>query len=68
VDSTIESDIKQICSLSLGLEEGIISDQVMLYMDCDGTALINVIINRPVLNPARERTIEHVDKAGISLE
>jgi len=61
VDSILESSIKRIGTL--GLHEGIISDHVMLYMDCDEKALFRGHINRPVMNPSREFVIEHADKA-----
>ena len=61
VDSTILPAIKKIGTL--GLHEGIHSDHVMLYMDCDESLLFQGKINRPVLNPAREFVIEHADKA-----
>ena len=61
VDSVLESSIKRIGTL--GLHEGIISDHVMLYMDCDEEELFHGLINRPVMNPSREFVIEHADKA-----
>ena len=66
VDATIEPAIKRIGSL--GLHEGINSDHVMLYMDCDEDELFKGVLNRPVLNPAREFVIEHADKCEKFLE
>ena len=60
VDSTILPAIKRIGTL--GLHEGIISDHIMLYMDCDERLLFGGIINRPVMSPGREFVIEHADK------
>ena len=47
---------------AFGLHKGIISDHVMLYMDCDETELFSGMINHPVLKPSREFIIKHVDK------
>ena len=62
VDSTIVPAIRQIGTL--GLHEGVISDHVMLYMDCDETELFRGVINRPVMNPSREFTLEQADKCA----
>ena len=40
----------------------------MLYMDCDEDVLFKGVLNRPVLNPAREFVIEHADKCEKFLE
>ena len=50
VDATIKPAITRIGSL--GLHEGINSDHVMLYMDCDEDVLFKGVLNRPVLNSA----------------
>ena len=60
VDSSIVHAIKRIGTL--GLNDGILSDHVMLYMDIDEVALFKAIMNRPVLHPTREFKIEHADK------
>ena len=60
VDSTIILTIKRIDTL--GLHEGIISDHVMVYMDCDEAQLFSGIINCPVFNPSQEFVIKYVDK------
>ena len=60
VDTTISPSIKQIGSL--GLHEGILSDHVMLYMDCDEKKLFRGIQNRPVINPSREFILKQADK------
>lgn len=60
VDSLIAPAIKRIGTL--GLHEGIFSDHVMLYMDCDEKELFKGIVNRPVMHSAREFVIEHADK------
>jgi len=56
----IKSAIKQ--TGTLGLHEGINSDHVMLYMDCNEATLFKGVLNQPVLNPPREFVIEHADK------
>ena len=66
VDRTIVPSIKKIGTLAL--HEGIVSDHVMLYMDCDETQLFGRIINQPVLNPSRELVIEHADKCASFIE
>ncbi len=60
VDPIIAPAIKRIGTL--GLNEGIVSDHVMLYMDVKEDELFRGILNRPVLNPARELVIEQADK------
>ncbi|KAL7517834.1 hypothetical protein ACHAWF_000158, partial [Thalassiosira exigua] len=60
VDEFVDQAIIRIGTL--GLHEGIIFDHVMLYMDIDERQLFGGIINRPVLHPSREFTIEHADK------
>ena len=60
VDTSISPSIKNIGSL--GLHEGIISDHVMLYMDCDENELFRGIQNRPVISPSREFILEQADK------
>jgi len=47
----------------LGQYEGIQSDQVMFYIDCNDILLFKGEINRPVLNSARDFVIEHADKS-----
>ena len=66
VDLTIKSAIKKIGTLCL--HEGIISDHVILYMDCDKATLFSGIINQPVRNHDIKFTIEHADKAEQFLE
>ena len=60
VDTTISSSITNIGSL--GLHEGIISDHVMLYMDCNENVLCRGIQNCPVISPSREFILEQADK------
>ena len=60
MDSTILPDIKNIGVL--GLHDVIISDHVMLYIDSNERLLFGDIINRPVMNLAREFVLEHTDK------
>ena len=64
--STILTAIKRIGTL--GLHKGIISDHVMLCMDCDERMLFVGIINQHVMNPSTEFVLEHVDKCEASLK
>ena len=66
VDQMIAPAIKRIGTL--GLHEGINSDHVMLYMDCDEKELFQGRVNRPVQHPGRDFVIEHADKVAKFLE
>ena len=66
VDSTIVPAIKRIGTLEL--HEGIISDHVMLYMNCDKDQLVSGIINRPVLNPSEDFVIKHAEGCEKSID
>ena len=61
IDDTLQQAVKRVGTL--GLHESIVSDHVMLYINFDEKSLFKGLLNRPVMHPAREFTIEQADKA-----